>query len=734
MPALGLDKVKPLRSSNDAPLAAQAAARGGLRIVASEHQEVYRALRQYPLFDGIPNDEFVEAITSGELEIRKFWRDDLVVCGQTLRAEGARIFLVKSGQIAVGIFPENVLAEEREWMASMGPEDRRKKVRAQGPLMKRADKNLATFGEGDLFNSEAIPAADSARCAFFALTPSELIVLSKPRIARLTSRYPFFATRLRRAVEVARSRLSGISGVKQEIFDFFVRHGLSVAETLRVRQIDRCIECKECEKACEERYGHKRLSIFGPRLGMLDFIFTCRSCVDQRCIDPCNYDSIRYDAKRREIVINEATCTGCAACAVGCPYGAIEMVPLGDPAEKRLKARLEAAGALAYGDGTGRREPLEKIAQKCDHCMSYGDQACVSHCPTGALIEIRPADIFKDQGDIAKNAARAGYDQTVIVNAGEMLPSDPFKKGLGITDFADAKVKQRRVSPALIWGIGLAGFFAALAEIVLRMWKPAWSLQYALFRMQGLEAEIARLKVGYRAGSELAVNLGYVGTGLMVVAMLYPMRKRIRLLQRLSTSAAWFDLHMMGGVVGPLLITLHSALRLDNWVSFAFWSMIIVVLSGLVGRYLYIQVPELLSARELEELEHERAIARHRTSVPDAVSLVDAELAAYRGRLTSRAARLGAWTAMAWMVVDDLARPYRAIRRGLLLRRTKATPRTRRELARHAGELLLAARRRALLPRVHGVLQQWKGVHVAFTFIMTILAIVHIVVAMTYSM
>ena len=64
---------------------------------------------------------------------------------------------------------------------------------------------------------------------------------------------------MRRAVEVARGRLGGISGVKQEIFDFFVRHGISVADTIRVRQVDCCIECYECEKACEERYGHKRL-------------------------------------------------------------------------------------------------------------------------------------------------------------------------------------------------------------------------------------------------------------------------------------------------------------------------------------------------------------------------------------------------------------------------------------------------------------------------------------------
>ena len=39
-----------------------------------------------------------------------------------------------------------------------------------------------------------------------------------------------------------------------------------------------------------------------------------------------------------------------------------------------------------------------------------------------------------------------------------------------------------------------------------------------------------------------------------------------------------------------------------------------------------------------------------------------------------------------------------------------------------------------MLPRVHGVLIQWRGVHIVFTFGMTIAAIIHIFVAMTYSM
>src|SRR5207249_2653666 len=172
--------------------------------------------------------------------------------------------------------------------------------------------------------------------------------------------------------------------------------------TLRVRQIDRCIECKQCEIACEQRYGAKRLSLGGPRLGMLDFVQTCRTCVDKRCLEGCGFDAIHYDEKRGEVKIIEERCIGTGVCAALCPYDAIEMVDLAG-ASKHFMARMKQL------DAVGPKKPqLRKMASKCDHCADYGDQACISHCPTGALIEISPAEIFRDGSAIAALAAQAG--------------------------------------------------------------------------------------------------------------------------------------------------------------------------------------------------------------------------------------------------------------------------------------------------------------------------------------
>jgi hypothetical protein len=82
--------------------------------------------------------------------------------------------------------------------------------------------------------------------------------------------------------------------------------------------------------------------------------------------------------------------------------------------------------------------------------------------------------------------------------------------------------------------------------------------------------------------------LGIVGSSLMVLLLLYPLRKRMRFLRPLGTVVFWFRAHMILGVFGPVLILLHANFRLGSINSnVALAAMLIVAGSGIVGRYLY---------------------------------------------------------------------------------------------------------------------------------------------------
>lgn len=93
------------------------------------------------------------------------------------------------------------------------------------------------------------------------------------------------------------------------------------------------------------------------------------------------------------------------------------------------------------------------------------------------------------------------------------------------------------------------------------------------------------------AESGLGYALGIVGGTLMLLLLLYPLRKRIRGMRRWIHIRHWFRIHMLFGILGPVLIVMHSGFRLGSMNgSVALISMLVVAASGLVGRYFYSKI------------------------------------------------------------------------------------------------------------------------------------------------
>ena len=93
--------------------------------------------------------------------------------------------------------------------------------------------------------------------------------------------------------------------------------------------------------------------------------------------------------------------------------------------------------------------------------------------------------------------------------------------------------------------------------------------------------------------------LGIVGGVLLGLMYLYPLRKKWKWLSKKGKTKNWLDYHILMGLVGPVLITFHSSFKLRGVAGFAYWSMIAVVASGIVGRYLYGRIPRKLGAVEM---------------------------------------------------------------------------------------------------------------------------------------
>lgn len=103
----------------------------------------------------------------------------------------------------------------------------------------------------------------------------------------------------------------------------------------------------------------------------------------------------------------------------------------------------------------------------------------------------------------------------------------------------------------------------------------------------------------------LGYVLGIVSVGCILVLLLYPLRKRFRLLKFLGRLSKWFRNHMFLGVTAPIAALYHCNFQLGSLNSrIALFSALLVAGSGLVGRFIYSKIHHGLYGRKanLKEL------------------------------------------------------------------------------------------------------------------------------------
>lgn len=132
----------------------------------------------------------------------------------------------------------------------------------------------------------------------------------------------------------------------------------------------------------------------------------------------------------------------------------------------------------------------------------------------------------------------------------------------------------------------------------------------------------------YRPKETLPRWLGIIGSAMMIGgALFYTLRKRIKALKGFGKMKGWLDVHIFLCLFGPLLIVYHSAFAIKAPNSaVAFYVMLIMVASGLVGRYIFRHFQLTLSGERanLKEMgeEAERLNAKIQDHFGDAQKLL----------------------------------------------------------------------------------------------------------------
>lgn len=126
-----------------------------------------------------------------------------------------------------------------------------------------------------------------------------------------------------------------------------------------------------------------------------------------------------------------------------------------------------------------------------------------------------------------------------------------------------------------------------------------------------------RADTNLSADEGLGYALGLVGGITMLLLFLYPLRKKVRILRRLGAIKYWFQIHMLMGIFAPILIMFHANFSLGSLNSnLALFSMLAVVGSGIVGRYIYGKIHYGLYGQRagLQDLRHNLKITKGKLS------------------------------------------------------------------------------------------------------------------------
>lgn len=88
--------------------------------------------------------------------------------------------------------------------------------------------------------------------------------------------------------------------------------------------------------------------------------------------------------------------------------------------------------------------------------------------------------------------------------------------------------------------------------------------------------------------ADAAYNYGLVGGSMILIILVYALRKRVRVLSRIGDIRYWYYFHFILGIVGPVLIILHTSFGIRSINGgVALFAMLTVVFSGFIGRYIY---------------------------------------------------------------------------------------------------------------------------------------------------
>ncbi len=240
--------------------------------------------------------------------------------------------------------------------------------------------------------------------------------------------------------------------------------------------------------------------------------------------------------------------------------------------------------------------------------------------------------------------------------------------------------------------------------------------------------------------------LGIIGGSLMLLLLVYSLRKRWTWLAFLGSTPSWFRFHMVLGVLGPLCILYHANFGTGATNSnVALFAMLTVAGSGLAGRYIYARIHHGLYGRKLELGELRtgadglRALSGRVSFLPELVTRIESA----EQRLLKTGPHLPVLGFAKPLVVGIAALKVRwalhrhirqALHAGARESAVVALEHKRLGLTArsYVDRRLAATRRVASFEGYERLFSLWHALHIPLIFMMIIAAVIHVIAVHVY--
>jgi hypothetical protein len=224
-------------------------------------------------------------------------------------------------------------------------------------------------------------------------------------------------------------------------------------------------------------------------------------------------------------------------------------------------------------------------------------------------------------------------------------------------------------------------------------------------------------------------GLGIIGASMIIIGVsTYSSRKRIKRLWILGKLSRWLEFHIFLCLLGPILVIFHTTFKAGGIAAVSLWCMMSVAMSGIIGRFLYVQIPRNIKGSELSHQEISGELDRlghELASSPLGLQLLKKIDEGFGS--VPKPERLLDTFALLFQLQNIKRHVKHSVRE--MIAKAHMPREQARILFRLSSARTLLVQKTVLLTQVERLFFYWHAIHLPFTIIMFITLAAHVTVA-----